>query len=80
MVDAILGTGLTREVEGLYRQVIGLINNSGKTVLSVDIPSGIQGDTGQIMGTAVRADYTVTFGLPKIGNMLFPGYDRRGKL
>jgi hydroxyethylthiazole kinase-like uncharacterized protein yjeF len=80
VVDAILGTGLTREVTGLYRDVIELVNESGKTVFSVDIPSGVHGDTGQVMGVAVRADYTVTFGLPKIGNMLFPGYDLGGKL
>ena len=80
IVDAILGTGLTREVTGLYRDVIELINGSEKTVFSVDIPSGVHGDTGKVMGTAVRADVTVTFGLPKIGNMLFPGYDLGGKL
>lgn len=80
IVDAILGTGLTREVRGLYRDVIELINGSGKTVFSVDIPSGIHGDTGKVMGAAVEADVTVTFGLPKIGNMLFPGYDLGGKL
>jgi len=80
IVDAILGTGLTREVTGLYRDVIKLINGSGKKVFSVDIPSGVHGDTGQVMGAAVRADVTVTFGLPKIGNVLFPGYDLGGKL
>jgi hydroxyethylthiazole kinase-like uncharacterized protein yjeF len=83
IVDAILGTGITRDVRGLYGDVVELINRSGqdtRTVLSIDIPSGVHGDTGQVMGTAVRADYTVTFGLPKLGNMLFPGYELGGKL
>ncbi len=80
IVDAIFGTGLTRNVEGLYADVIGLINESGKKVISVDIPSGVAGDTGKIMGAAIKATCTVSFGLPKIGNMLFPGYELCGNL
>ncbi len=80
VVDALLGTGLDRDVSGLYREAIDLINDSGRRTLSLDIPSGVNGDTGEIMGTAVKASWTVTFGLPKPGNVLYPGFGCCGEL
>ncbi len=80
IVDAIFGTGLDREIKGLAADVIDLINQAHRPVFSLDIPSGICGDTGRILGTAVRASCTVAFGLPKLGNLLYPGYEYGGKL
>jgi len=79
-VDAIFGVGLTREVGGKYRNVIEAINKWNGPVLALDIPSGVQGDTGNVMGVAVRAHATITYGLPKLGNMLYPGHALGGKL
>ena len=80
VIDAIFGTGLDREVKGKHRDVINMINQSGKTVFSIDIASGINGDTGEIMGAAVKANFTTTFGLPKTGNLFYPGFELGGKL
>jgi NAD(P)H-hydrate epimerase len=80
VVDALFGTGLARTVEGLHHEVVDLINECRGPVFSLDIPSGVSGDTGEVMGTAVKADFTITFGLPKVGNLLYPGYEHCGKL
>jgi len=80
VVDALLGTGLSRPVAGLQHEIIERVNGSGKTVLSLDVPSGVHGDTGSVLGAAVRADLTVTFGLPKRGNLLWPGFGHCGTL
>jgi NAD(P)H-hydrate epimerase len=80
VVDGLLGTGITRPVEGLYADVINAANKSGKPIVSIDIASGVNGDTGQVMGVAIQATRTVTYGLPKAGNLLYPGYSLGGEL
>ncbi|MBF7142085.1 MULTISPECIES: NAD(P)H-hydrate dehydratase [Pseudomonas] len=67
VVDALFGTGLARDVQGVYQQAIEAINASGLSVLAVDIPSGLNASTGHVMGSAVRADMTVTFIGLKLG-------------
>jgi len=80
IIDAILGTGISGEVRGAAREAIEVINRSMAPVISVDIPSGVSGDTGQVMGMAVQADRTLTFGLPKIGHYCYPGRDHCGEI
>lgn len=66
-IDAIFGIGLSRNIDGLYFETISYINNYSKEILSVDIPSGLQCDTGNIMSISVRADRTITFHGMKVG-------------
>lgn len=78
LVDALLGTGLARDVDGPFKDCIGAINAAGKPVLAVDIPSGLNADTGAIHGAAVRADATVTFVGRKAGLYLGHGPEQAG--
>ncbi|MFP3867337.1 MAG: NAD(P)H-hydrate dehydratase [Desulfobacteraceae bacterium] len=80
IVDAVFGTGLNAEVRGLYRQMIEILNNLPVPVLAVDFPSGLSADSGQPLGAAVEAAVTVTYGWPKLGQILPPGRDYVGRL
>lgn len=73
IVDALFGIGLSRKIEGTYAEVISWMNRQPAKKLAIDLPSGISADTGQILGTAVNADSTVTFAARKPGHILFPG-------
>ncbi len=79
IVDALLGTGTRGEVEGVYREAIVSANSSGKPIVAVDIPSGIDCDTGEMLGSAIYATRTVTFGLPKPFLFQGEGIERSGK-
>ncbi|MFO0732393.1 MAG: NAD(P)H-hydrate dehydratase [Nitrospiraceae bacterium] len=78
VIDAILGTGLSSPVTGLYQAAIEAITAADKPTIAVDLPSGLHAETGEILGSAVRADLTVTFGLPKLGLYLGSGIDCAG--
>ncbi len=80
IVDAIFGTGLNSDINALEEYIIKYINRSSADVISVDLPTGINANTAQVMKIAVEADYTITFDSPKYGNILFPGADYNGKL
>jgi NAD(P)H-hydrate epimerase len=73
LVDAILGVGLSSPLKGVYAQAVDMMNASGRHIVAVDIPTGIDADTGAVMNTAVEADLTVTMALLKRGLVLFPG-------
>lgn len=85
IIDGVFGTGIHGEVTGIFAQAIQAINESstkehGPKVLSVDIPSGVNGETGQVCGIAVKAHETLTFSLPKPGLWQYPGRAYAGKI
>ncbi|MGE5894021.1 MAG: NAD(P)H-hydrate dehydratase [bacterium] len=80
VIDALFGTGLNKPVSGPFLDIIKTVNERGSPVVSIDVPSGISADNGQVLGQAIRADLTVSFGLPKIGHLLHPGAEYAGKL
>ncbi|MEO0079197.1 MAG: NAD(P)H-hydrate dehydratase [candidate division WOR-3 bacterium] len=80
VIDAIFGTGLSRPPEGIYAEAIRLINRSKALVVAIDIPSGVDSDTGKVYEPAVRAQLTITMGLPKIGLYFYPGRGHVGRL
>ena len=80
IIDALFGAGLDREISGPAADAVARINAAGARVIAVDLPSGIQGETGQVMGSAVRATESVTFFRPKPGHVLMPGRAYAGRL
>ncbi len=80
IVDAILGTGLTSEVRSPFSDAILAINESPALRLAVDLPSGLDADTGRILGCAVKADFTATYGFMKVGMGVYPGLEYCGKV
>ena len=79
LVDCIFGTGLNKEVNGNLKKIIQKINKSQKYIIAIDLPSGIKCDTGQILGTSVKADLTLCMGFYKPAHFLLPGKMQSGE-
>lgn len=80
LVDALFGVGLSRQVEGEYAEAIERFNQKNGYKIAVDVPSGLDSDTGKVFGCAVKADLTVTFGFCKRGLVLYPGCEYAGEV
>ena len=80
IIDAIYGTGFKGKAAGIVGKTIEMLSDCDGRIISVDLPSGIEADTGRINGPCVKADYTLTFGLPKIGLYLEPGSSNSGQI
>jgi NAD(P)H-hydrate epimerase len=79
VVDALFGAGLSKPVSGVAAELLAEANARGIALVSVDVPSGLDGDSGQVLGTAPRAALTVTFCRKKVGHVLMPGQDLCGE-
>jgi len=80
VVDGVFGIGLSRAVDKRYGEILQRLNEMNGYKVSIDIPSGIDGTTGRVMGCAFRADMTVTFGFGKRGLYLYPGAEYAGRV
>ena len=79
-VDGIFGTGLNSDVRGFFREIIDLVNKSRRPVVSIDIPSGLNADTGKPCGVSIKAFATASFAFAKPGHILYPGNEFTGRL
>ena len=80
IIDCLFGIGLNRKVKGIYKNVVKKVNNSKRHVVSIDIPSGINGNNGEIMGVAIKANSTYALHAKKIGHTVNPGMKYSGKI
>ena len=80
VIDGIFGIGLTREIEGKYKDIIDRINYSVCEVIAIDCPSGVDCNTGRVLGTAIQANKTITFGAMKKGLVVYPGAEYSGNV
>jgi len=80
LIDALLGTGARGAPKGIIEEIVNLINKWKGVKIAVDLPTGVNADTGEVAGKAVKADYTITFAYPKRGTYLYPGIDYVGEV
>lgn len=80
LVDGLFGTGLSKPLTGLVKKLVDEVNRAGRPLVSIDLPSGLHADSGEILGTALRAHHTVTLGLPKRGLFFAKGPTLAGRV
>ena len=80
IIDALFGIGLNKKVDGIFKDCIDKINDSKLKVIAVDIPSGVYGDNGKVMGEAIKADVTLALHAKKLGHKMYPGSKLSGKI